>query len=76
MMQRKDLKDLATNIYYCQGDAICAEQIIAQARTIGRPKVVAGSSKHQLQEISLRKNALCIIDKAFRLREGEMRIKE
>ena len=75
-MQRKNLKDLATKIHYCQGDAICAEQIIAQARAIGHPKVVAGSSKHQLQEISLRKNALCVIDKAFRLREGEMRFRE
>jgi len=73
---RADLKDLARNTYRDAGDALAGEQIIAQARKISRTLVVAGTSTHQIQQVILRSNALCVIDRAFRLIERPLRLKE
>lgn len=75
-MSRKELKDIAMTTHRKVGDAIAGEQIIAQARDIGKTRVVAGTHTHQIQEIILRSNVLCVIDRAFRLRLGGLRLKE
>lgn len=75
-MERRKLKDLASNIHRDQGDALAAEQVIAQARYIGKPIVVPGTSAHRIQQVSLRGNVLCVIDKPFRLKGEEMRLKD
>ena len=75
-MGAKDLEKLATNIYRSAGDAISGERIIAQARTFGRSIIVPGTSKHRIQQATLRKNVFCVIDKAFRIREDKMRVKQ
>jgi len=74
-MEREKLKKLAKNVKRDHGDAIAAEKVIAQARDIGKVLVVHGSSAHRIQEISLRENVLCVIDKPFHLAEGGMRLK-
>ncbi len=74
-MARKDLKNIVTNTYRKQGDAIFAQKIIAQARNISRPIAVAGTSRHNIQELVLRENALCVVDIPFKLKEGAMRLK-
>ncbi len=74
-MQRKDLKCLAINISRKYGDAIAGEKIIAQAREIDSAKVFHGTSTHQIQEIALRKNVLCVIDRPFRIRETPMKLR-
>jgi len=65
-------------IHHEIGHALAGEQIIAQARRIGRPTVLPGTSTHRIQEIVLRVNALCLIDRPFRLKEPEspMRLRE
>lgn len=68
------LKSLAKRIFRDHGDALQAEKIIAQARYIGKACVVPGSSRHQIQQLDLRGNALCIIDKPFRLTEKGMHL--
>ena len=75
-MGRKELKKLANNISTSVGDAIFGERVIAQARSIGKPLILAGTSKHQIQQVTLKKNVLCVIDKGFRKREPEMRLKQ
>jgi hypothetical protein len=75
-MSRKDLKSLVVNTYRNHGDALVGEQIVAQARDIGKTRVVAGTSTHNMQELVLRRNVLCVIDRPFQLAGGPMRIKE
>lgn len=74
-MARRELRDLAVSIHRGQGDAIAGEQVIAQARRIGKPLAVPGTSTHQLQEIVLNVNVLCVIDRPFRLVERPMRLR-
>ena len=71
-MGRKDLKSLASKTYRQQGDALAGEQIIAQARNVGRVLVVPGTSTHKMQEVVLKVNVLCVIDRPFCLRDGGM----
>lgn len=54
-MGRRELKELALNVNRNYRDAIAGEQIIAQARQIGRVQVVPGTSTHKMQEVVLRK---------------------
>jgi hypothetical protein len=75
-MSRKELKDILTATYRNVGDALAGEQIIAQAHDIGRARVVPGTHTHQIQEIVLRSNVLCVVDRAFKLESGGMRLKE
>jgi hypothetical protein len=75
-MGRQQLKSLAVNTYCNHGDALEGEQVIAQARKVGKTRVVSGTSTHQIQETILRRNVLCVIDRPFRLAGGPMRIKE
>jgi len=74
-MKRKDLKKLANNIYRSTGNALAGERIIAQARSIGDVCVVPGTSRHRMQQTVLKTNALCVIDREFRIRNTEMRLK-
>lgn len=74
-MGRRELKDLATNVHRGQGDAIEGEQVIAQARAIGKPLVVPGTSSHRIQEVVLKRNVLCVIDRPFRLVERPLKLK-
>ncbi|HOE18928.1 MAG TPA: hypothetical protein PLU95_10475 [Syntrophales bacterium] len=74
-MEREKLKRLAKNVSRGHGDAIAADKVIAQARDIGKVFVVHGTSAHRIQEVSLRENVLCVIDKPFHLTEGCMRLK-
>ena len=75
-MNRQDLTSIAKAIHRCEGDALQGEKVIAQARNISRVRVAAGTSTHKIQEVVLKANALCVIDKAFRLRDAPMRLKE
>jgi diphthamide synthase subunit DPH2 len=70
---RLDLKRQARKILRGEGDAIEGEKIIAQARNIGKPYVVAGTATHQIQQIALRSNVICIVDKAFHLKGAALR---
>ena len=74
-MARQELKDLTLNIYRSQGDALAGHRIIGQARRVGKPIVVPGTSTHRIQEIVMQVNALCVLDRPFRLRDGAKRLK-
>jgi hypothetical protein len=75
-VSRKDLKSLVGNTYRNHGDALVGEQVVAQARDVGKVRVVPGTSTHKMQELILRRNVLCVIDRPFQLAGGPMRIKE
>ena len=75
-MGRRELKSLVASEHRNQGDALLAEQVIAQARDIGRTLVVPGTSTHKMQEVVLKRNVLCVIDRPFQLREGALQLKE
>lgn len=75
-MSRQELKGLVVNTYRNHGDALVGERIVAQARDMGKPYVVPGTSTHKMQEVILRRNALCVIDKPFQLVGGMMLLKE
>ena len=53
--------------YYKQGDALRAERIAVQARDISREFVTHGSSRHKIQNATLRESAYCVIEKPLRL---------
>lgn len=75
-MSRKELKDIVVARHTEVGHALAGEVIIAQARDIGKTRVVAGTHTHQIQEAVLRSNVLCVIDRAFKLKDGGMRLRE
>jgi hypothetical protein len=68
-MKRSDLERLAINIRRESGDALEGERIIAQARKIDNKGVVPGTATHRIQEVVLRSNVLCVLDRSFRTRE-------
>jgi hypothetical protein len=45
------------------GDALLAERIAVQARTINMGSVTQGSSKHKILTAKLRGSAYCVIEK-------------
>lgn len=69
-MRRKELEQLAQLIHREEGDAIEGERVVAQARKIGAIRTVPGTSTHKMQEITLRKNVLCVLDRPHRLVRG------
>ncbi|MGA7793937.1 MAG: hypothetical protein WCA19_12940 [Candidatus Acidiferrales bacterium] len=73
---RKALRDLARNVHHETGDALAGEKIIAEARDISTPIRAHGTSKHQIQEIVLRRNAFCVIDRAFSAVETALTLKK
>jgi hypothetical protein len=75
-MSREELKGLVLNKYYNHGDALVGDRIVAQARDVGKARPVPGTSTHRIQELVLRRNALCVIDRPFQLSGGPMKIKE
>lgn len=75
-MKLENLKALATTIHRGQGDALAGEAIIAQARRVGKAYVVPGSSTHQMQQLVLKSNVLCVIDRPFKTTSGAFRIKK
>lgn len=75
-MNRKELKDFVVVRHTEVGHALAGELIIAQARDIGKTRVVPGTHTHQIQETVLRSNALCVIDRPFKLKDGGMRLRE
>jgi hypothetical protein len=75
-MSRRELADLALRTFRDEGDALAGEQVIAQARQIGKPLVVPGTSTHRIQQVVLKSNVLCVIDRPFRLIERPIRLKE
>jgi len=72
---RDALRKKATKVHHLAGEAIAGERIIAEAREIGGPVVVPGSSVHRIQEIVLKRNALCVIDRPFEAVDKEMRLR-
>ena len=44
------------------GDALKAEKIAVDARTIDRPRVVEGSGRDKIQKTTLRGSAYCVIE--------------
>lgn len=75
---RRDLRARCTVIHRKRGDALAGEQIIVQARHIGVPTVLPGASSQKVQETVLRVNALCMVDRPFKLKEPQpaMRLRE
>ncbi len=73
---RDALRKKATKVYHLAGEGIAGERIIAEAREIGEPVVVPGSSAHRIQEIVLKRNALCVIDRPFEAVDKELRLRE
>lgn len=75
---RRDLRSHCTVIHQKAGHALAGEQIIAQARHIGISTVLPGTATHKVHEIVLRVNALCLLDRSFKLKEGQsaMRLRE
>ena len=72
---RKTLADLATTVHRERGEALAGERIIAQARIIGPMLVVPGTSTHKMQQVALKKNAFCVLDRPFRLLGQPMRLR-
>jgi hypothetical protein len=75
-MSRQELRGLVVNTYRGPGDALVGERIVAQARDMGKPYVVPGTSTHKMQELILKRNVLCVIDRPFQLAGGLFQIKE
>lgn len=74
-MNREELKSIVVATHREDGHAIAGERIIAQARKIGKTCVVTGTSTHRLQECVLKKNALCVIDRPFRLSQSPFQLR-
>lgn len=74
-MSRNELRQIVCQVYNSQGDAIEGERIIAQARVIGNKKTIPGTSTHRMQQTILKFNALCVIDKAFRIKNKQLKLK-
>lgn len=72
-MHLSELKKSANTILRNRGDAIYGERVIASARKVGKTFIAPGSSKHQIQQIILKKNVFCLIDKAFRIKDQKLR---
>jgi hypothetical protein len=66
-MAREDLKRLAVSVHRNHGDALEGERVIGVARQISRTQVVQGTSTHRIQEVVLRSNVLCVLDRPFEL---------
>lgn len=49
--------------YVKKGDRIKGEKIKCEARKVSRPKLVNKSGRHKTQQIDLKNNAECIIEK-------------
>ena len=75
-MSRKTLREIASKPSRKTGDAIEGETIIAQARDVTKPRAVPGTSTHKIQELFLKRNALAVIDKPFRLLGSELKLKK
>ena len=75
-MGRRDLRKLATSIHRSPGDALAGDRVIAEARKIGPTMVVAGTSSHRIQEVVLKRNVLCVLDRPFKLIEDAMKLKD
>jgi hypothetical protein len=48
---------------YEVGDAIKGDVILAIARSASKPRVIARTGRHQAQQIILRENAYCVIER-------------
>lgn len=75
---RHDLNSRCAAIHRERGHALAGEMVIAQARQIGRPIVLPGTSTHKIQEVVLRSNVLCLLDRPFKIVEGDrpLRLRE
>lgn len=73
-MKRADLEQMGPSPRREEGAAIAGERIVGQARKIDKIRVVPGTSTHRMQETVLKSNALCVIDKSFRLAEEPYRL--
>ena len=71
-LDEKKLKKMIGRLFDQEGDAIEGEQVIAQARKIGKTIVIPGTSNHKIQQITLKRNVLCVIDRSLRLKKGPM----
>jgi hypothetical protein len=73
-MTRRELEKTARHVYRAAGDAVAGEQVIAQARQVGRAYVVPGTSSHRISQLVLRSNVICVLDQPFRLTERALRL--
>ena len=48
------------------GDSIKGDRLVAEARKLSKPKLIAKSGRHQAQQIVLWENAICMIEKKLR----------
>lgn len=74
-MSRNKLRQIVSQVYKSRGDAIEGERIIAQSRDIGKKRIIPGTSTHQMQQTILKSNALCVIDKEFRIKDKHLKSK-
>jgi hypothetical protein len=72
---RESLRNLAVRTHHEAGEAIAAERVIAVAREISQPVIVPGTSRHRIQQIVLRRNVFCVIDRPFEVVDKELKLK-
>jgi hypothetical protein len=56
-----------SKIHTKKGDTIKGDRIIGEARKISDVKVIVKSGRHKAQRITLRDNAMCLIDKKLKI---------
>jgi hypothetical protein len=74
-MNHQDLRRLCQQIHQDPGHALTGDRVIAHAREIDDIRVVPGTGAHRIQEVILRRNVLCVLDRAFRVVDGRFRLK-
>lgn len=55
-----------SKVHTDEGDIIKGDRIIGEARRISDVKVIVKSGRHKAQRITLRDNAMCLIDKKLK----------
>jgi len=53
-------------VYYEEGDAVKGDQLVAEARDIGKPGVTVKTGRHKARQVVLWENAFCVIRKKLR----------
>ncbi len=48
------------------GDELRGDRILAEARKIGKPKVIIKTGRHRAIQVKLWENAYCVIEKKLR----------
>ena len=61
--------------YIEPGSAIRGDKIIGKARDISDKSIITDSSRHRAQQVILKRNAYCVIDKPLKMFERKFQLK-